>query len=264
MKSRNPLSLLEAQRISLRLLNELDEFCSSAGIEYYLIGGALIGAVREKDLLSWDDDIDVAMKREAYERFCKEYVDGENSALLTCFRSESYRPGIAKLSDKSTVFIEPGVSPSYGVFLDVFPLDEVQSPDTLRTSCVNLAMRIYNYSHVINSEATAGHPLKSIIRIILSSTIGRWSNKHHLASVERLMKSGKGNYLINYWGAWGKKECVRKECFEGTLPVTIRGRQYPAPIGYDKWLTSIYGDYMTPPSSPVRSHGHAYWNDSQP
>ena len=254
-----PLELKKAQSIALTVLDELDRFCKEKGISYYLIGGSLIGAVRSQDLVPWDDDIDVAMRREDYDLFCKEYVDNERFRLLTYRRGNNYRHGMAKLVDNSTVFVEPTTKDEpYGVFVDVFPLDRVESPDDPLVARLARKMKVYNYAFAISPEATKGSFLKTAVRVALTHTLGMGSYSKHLESIEATMTAGKGGFLINHWGAWGKKECVSASCFDGTAMVTIRGNEYSAPAGYDEWLTSVYGDYMRPPKNPPHYHGHAY------
>lgn len=257
-----PLDIEQTQRVALEVLNELDRFCRELELQYYLIGGSLIGALRTNNLLAWDDDIDVAMRREDYDRFCHEYVDNERYKLLTYQRGENYRHGMAKLVDNRTVFVEPTTRDEpYGVFVDVFPLDRVRSADDSYVAKLTRRMKVYNYAFVLSPEATRNSVLKDIIRVALTHTIGVSSYKKRMESIEVEMRAGKGECLINYWGAWGKRECSPASCFDGTVPVTIRGKQYPAPIGYDEWLTHVYGDYMSPPKNPPHYHGHAYLKD---
>ena len=163
----HPLELGETQSIALSVLDELDMFCAENGITYYLIGGSLIGAVRSKDLVPWDDDIDVAMKRNDYKRFCKEYVDNDKFRLLTYQRGRNYRHTMAKLVDNRSVFFEPTTKDEpYGVFVDVFPLDRVQSPNDSIVAKLARRIKIYNYAFVIGPEATKGSKLKNAIRVI--------------------------------------------------------------------------------------------------
>lgn len=257
-----PLDIEEAQRVALDVLDELNEYCNANNVEYYLIGGSLIGAVRTNDLLPWDDDIDVAMKRDDYDRFCREYVDNENFKLLTYRTGDGYRHSMAKLVDNRTIFVEPTTKDEpYGVFVDVFPLDRVQSPEDSVVTKLARRIKVYNYAFVISPEATKGSTLKNVIRILLAHTIGLGSYRKSMEHIEATMKAGKGDYLINHLGAWGRKECVPSSCFEGTVQVTLRGKQYSAPVGYDEWLTRVYGDYMRPPKNPPHYHGQAYLKD---
>ena len=254
------LSLQEIQNVSLKILNEIDGFCEERGIPYFIIGGALIGALRNQDLLAWDDDIDVGMKREDYERFCREYKDHDEFQLLTYENQEDYRHGLAKLVDKSTVFIEPNVIDGpFGVFVDLFPLDEVKSPTDSYVSKMIFYKKMYYYCYEFSAEARKESKIKSLARTVLSATLGRGDFKKHIARLDKAIQMSDGDYIINFWG-WDKDECSHKRCFDGTTPITIRGRQYPAPIGYDEFLTDVFGDYMTPPENPPEPHGFAYRN----
>ena len=254
-----PLSLEDGQRITLEVLDELDAFCRSRDIPYFVIGGSLIGAIRYHDLLPWDDDIDVAMKREDYERFCGEYQDSDAFKLFTCERVEGYRHGMAKLVRRGTLFVESTARDvPFGVFVDIFPLDAAQSPDNRGVSRVYRSVKIYNYAHVINAHATRANGLKNAIRIMLGATVGLFPYKRHFSRIEQRMTSGEGDYLFNYWGAWGKKEHARAESFSSTTDVTIRGKRYLAPVGYQEWLANVYGSYMDPPDEAPHYHGRSY------
>lgn len=253
------MTLNEAQAVALSVLDAFVAFCEKHGIEYYLIGGALIGAVRSGDLVPWDDDIDVAIKREDYEVFCNEYLDGARYSLLTYKRAKNYRHGMAKLVDNATVFIEPtALGDPYGVFVDIFPLDRVASENDSLIKAIARKKRIYNYSHVVSPFAMRNNRLKKMIRAILNATLGRKSYIVELERIEEKMKVSSGAYLINHWGAWGAKECGPASWFDGTVDVEIRGRKYKAPKGYHEWLTKVYGDYMKPPANPPHYHGKAY------
>lgn len=253
------ISIREAQSVAIDILDELVAFCDKHGIEYYLIGGALIGAVRSGDLLPWDDDIDVAMKRGDYERFCAEYVDGERYSLLTYKRAKNYRHGMAKLVDNATVFVEPTVlDDPYGIFIDIFPLDCIASEDDSLIGTLKWQKRIYNYAHVVSPFATQNNRLKNAVRVFLNVTIGRKPYKDDLENIEGKMEASVGAYLINHWGAWGARECGPDAWFDGTVDVKIREKKYKAPKGYHEWLTKIYGDYMKLPTNPPHYHGRAY------
>ena len=253
------MELEEVQELALSVLDELDAFCKAHDIPYYLIGGSLIGAVRSKDLVPWDDDIDVAMKREDYARFCKEYVDSEKFKLFTYDRVDGYCLMMAKLADTSTIFDDVYAREStYGVFVDIFPLDEIDDYKGLRARWIRLKFMLFHYAYFISADGIKDNLLKTVIRIVLTATLGRIPYRKTAARFEASVAKDKGKYLMNYWGNWGLAEHALKECFDGTTPVPLRDRSYPAPVGYDTWLTTIYGDYMREPTDPPQYHGHAY------
>ena len=255
----SPLLIEEAQTAAIQVLDEFDSFCRCNGIKYYLIGGALIGAIRSGDLVPWDDDIDVAMKRDDFERFCKEYKDSDRYALLTYKRANNYRHGMAKLVDRGTLFIEPTARDDpYGVFVDIFPLDYIVSDDAKAFASIARSVKIYNYAHVVSPEATKGNAVNNSIRALLTATHGRTSYAKALENLEKRMIHTPTPYLANYWGAWGARECGPAEWFDDSIEVSLRGRPYLAPKGFHEWLTKVYGDYMTPPKNPPHYHGKAY------
>lgn len=253
------LSTSEIQEVAKGILDYVDAFCKKHQIPYYLIGGALIGAIREGDLVPWDDDIDIAMIREDYERFCDSFVDSEQYKLCEFRKTRGYRHGAAKVVDKSTCFSEPGTrSKDSGIFIDVFPLDHIASNARARIIPLMIYKKMYLYSHVFSKEATHSNIVKNGLRLVLSNTMGLIPPKKLLNRVTKHLKRSKGKCLINYWGAWDSKECGPAEWFESAIAVTLGERFYPAPVGYDCWLKQVYGNYMIRPESPSRSHGRAW------
>ena len=114
----------ELRGIQLDLLEEIHRFCQEHHIVYYLSSGTLLGAVRHGGYIPWDDDIDLYMPRESYERFVKEYTDTEGRfTLMEPRRSKHYFYTFAKLTDSRTMMVEDSYT-SYpiGVYVDIFHL----------------------------------------------------------------------------------------------------------------------------------------------
>lgn len=130
----SPGELRRLQLTELELLLELDRVCRKKGIRYTMIGGTLLGAVRHKGFVPWDDDADVGMLRSDYEAFiqaCGEELDQERFYFQDRFQTEGYRWGYGKLRRKYTSFVRPASEDmpyEQGVYIDVMPLDYV--PDS--------------------------------------------------------------------------------------------------------------------------------------
>ena len=124
---RDITELEELHQIELDMLKEIDRICRRENIQYYLAGGTLLGAVRHKGFIPWDDDIDIAMARDEYERFLK-VMKKERHPYLKIFAMEfdkEYQYTFAKVVDTRTRLIEEiGKDlPDMGVFIDIFPID---------------------------------------------------------------------------------------------------------------------------------------------
>lgn len=131
-------TLRKMQMIELELLVEIDRICRKNHIKYNLCGGTLIGAVRHKGFIPWDDDVDIRMLRSEYKKFkeaCKQELDDTRFFLQDFESDPKYRWGYAKLLRKDTVYIRTGqthLGMKNGVFLDIFISDGIPNQKWMR------------------------------------------------------------------------------------------------------------------------------------
>ena len=118
----------DIQQVCLEILKDVHEFCVKNNIKYTLQGGSLLGAIRHGGFIPWDDDIDIAMPRPDYDRFCKTY-HSDNPYKLVCFENdkENCFVGYARVCETEKTYVDCSMFPwtnySVGVWIDVFPLD---------------------------------------------------------------------------------------------------------------------------------------------
>ena len=125
--NRQLLNKEEVRVIMLHILKEIKEYCEKEKITFFLTGGTLLGAVRHKGFIPWDDDIDIAMFRNDYEKFLKEFTSKSGTIeILSPYSSNQYRYAHAKAIDNTTIVIE-GEDETFpiGVYVDVFPIDSL-------------------------------------------------------------------------------------------------------------------------------------------
>ena len=131
--------LRQVQMIQLEMLEEVDRICKVCGIHYNIIAGTLLGAVRHKGYIPWDDDADVALMREEYERFrtaCEKELDHSRFYFQDHTNTPGYRWGYGKLRRKGTCFLRENqdhMPYEQGIFIDIFPLDAVSDNKLVRT-----------------------------------------------------------------------------------------------------------------------------------
>lgn len=249
------------------LLNLLDAFvdiCSQNNYTYYFNGGTVLGAVRHKGFIPWDDDIDVYLFRDDYEKIQQlpDSIWPNNMQLSSYRRTENYRYDFLKLELTDTTIIER-LYPVYvgGVFLDIFPLDilpnkneeyEFQKEQINRIIDKYLLLYFKNY-----------YECKSLIDCFILYLY----RKHNvdcnlLFKWDEIASNGgvkDGSIVANYH-SWIDNP-MPIEYFGKGVMLEFEGKQYRVPAQYDKYLRHRFGDYMTlPPESERRGHSFLYAN----
>lgn len=250
-----------------------DKFCKVNGLKYYAAYGTLIGAVRHQGLIPWDDDIDVYMKRDDYNKFCslKGKVDGHYD-IMDINNDDYWLLALAKFVDTNTTLWEFKRLPLIiGVYIDVFPLDECN-----KGQVINLKNKYDKYSNLVVQSMEKYSLIdlyNSIIRVRIRTFLSQVSilfykrlrclyyKRKFAECIEENVKV-KGDYLISYEGPYGAGEVFDKRLFAETVMLPFEGMYIEAPIGYEEYLTNIYGDYMQlpPEEKRVSHHGHYYLN----
>lgn len=259
--------LQKLKALELSMLASFVEVCRKLSLRYYLVGGTLLGAVRHKGFIPWDDDIDVAMPREDYEIFLREGQKHLPEHLfLQCLATDpAYAMNFAKIRDSRTTLVEYTVRKypmNHGVFIDIFPLDFY--PDTEKEQKhMDFHQKIFKYrtraAVEVPKESRHGFPVELGMNALAAVTCLRYPNfRKALEAREKLHKSvPAGNTWANYCGAWGKKEIMPVAWYGQGTPLTFEGLTVMGPEHWDKWLTQVYGNYMQLP--PVEKRvGHHY------
>lgn len=246
----------------LKLLDCFDAVCSRNGLSYMLVGGTLLGAVRHKGFIPWDDDIDLAMPREDYDRLLALPLDAFPPPvfLQTPATDSGYPKRFVKLRNSMTTQIphkEAVFKCNHGIFIDIFPLDAVaDDPKELRRQAkeISKTTRILHYvARICGKAGTVGLPWQKKLlywalwplaktRILTPAKLFRKCNA--LASRWQHEGTGKVGLLLatlaNPRFIWNAPD------FAGTTLLEFEGRRLPAPQNHDAVLRQSYGDYMVP------------------
>lgn len=246
--------LRQLQKIELEMLIEMDHICRKHGIKYSLDGGTLLGAVRHKGFIPWDDDIDVIMLREEYVKFrkaCREDLDKIRFFFQDYRTDPNYRWGYAKLRRKNTKFIRLGqehLKQNSGVFIDIFVVDNV--PDGYITRrfhhflCFLVRKTLYSE---VGKENEKNPLIRTLYRCM--SRIPR-NLAFHIRNCLAAPLSRKRTELISHYTLEYPKNCrygLPRECFDEMIELEFEGRKFPCFRKYDLYLSTYYGDYMTLP-----------------
>lgn len=253
--------LYKIHKIQLEMLIEVDRICRKNNIKYNIIAGTLLGAVRHKGYIPWDDDADVALLRPEYEKFrkaCETDLDKERFYFQDHRNTNGYRWGYGKLRRKGTVFLRENqehMPYEQGVFIDIFPLDGVPNNYLLR----------YFHNYVCTS-----------IRKVLWSAVGRKSEKNNLIRLlYRILYRIPSNIVFTFYHQLIDFSNKRKTRMVRILMFPTPNKEYGY---YRKWyeqsanyefenytfsgikefhdyLTFKFGDYMKlPPQNERKIH----------
>jgi len=274
--SKQPLTLRELQEVELGILKSFHNFCEKHGLRYYMGGGTLIGAVRHKGFIPWDDDIDLMMPRPDYMKLVELVKDDcmldENHKVDCCYFNQNAFSSALRIFDTRTelTFDNFRIPFSLGCWIDVFPIDGLNSSAAKRKwhfKKMRLAMDMY-----LCAITKIGGKRRSTLATVLQYAVvpalpflRAFKNHQYTAWLDRI--SRKYDYDKSEWvgvleGRAEEKEALRKADLEPAITVEFEGGQYYAMANYDEYLTNLYGDYMKLPPEEDRVSRHeisVYW-----
>ena len=265
---KNITDIQELKNIQLDILKYVDNFCQLHKITYFMCGGTLIGAVRHKGFIPWDDDIDIMMKRDDYERFI-ELFSKEKSyyKVYSHHIQKKYPHAYAKVADDRTVLLNNiNGAIEMGVNIDVFPIDDL--PDNEKI-IKNLFEKSFSLNRKLSLKQIKISTNRSIIKNIIL-LIGRFIysfTKVHKVIVSlnenaTKYRGSNGMKCADLVAGFGYKEIQDRSNLSKAIKMKFEDTEFMAPIGYDKYLRGMYGDYMTLPPKEKRTSHHdfsAYW-----
>ncbi len=271
----NPETLQKLKDTEFKILIEFDKVCKQLGINYTLSSGTLLGAVRHKGFIPWDDDIDVAMLRDDYDKFISEGQQflPEHLFIQTYETDKEYPPNFAKIRDTSTVLVEYTMQNLYmknGVYIDIFPIDRVSSNKVIRwldNQILSLILAI-KYSSTIEWAKKSSSRFRSIMHVILlplarligTQNLNRWetfirvknnSNEHNTRTYY------EKHYNIPPYRL-KDSDLMHISIFNKFTNIEFEGRYFMAVFDYHSYLTLFYGDYMQPPPMEKRIPIHDF------
>lgn len=253
----------DLKQIQIEILDAVHAFCRANNIRYWLDSGTMIGAIRHKGYIPWDDDIDVGMLRPDFDRFLHEfYKESDDSRYyVICNDLDSTCPcPHAKVLDRCTVLYEPDENgPRQRVNIDIFVYDNAPADDRALKRMYD-RRDIYRSMNLLQNRMIGGEgTVKHIITFFGYHLLRHFPTACFATKVADNAKryaDQETGYVGNFT-AWTRiKEPMH--VFDSFVEVSFEGKMYDVPVGYDEWLRNFYGDYMQLPPEEKRVTHHLF------
>ncbi|HFU3952249.1 TPA: phosphorylcholine transferase LicD [Streptococcus suis] len=265
------LSIRENQMVALAILDVISDICEKQNFRYNLMYGTLIGAVRHKGLIPWDDDIDIMMPQEDYDKLL-DYLsqNGAKFPHLKVFNPDTvsdYPYMITRISDiRYVIDVENEEDYGLGAFIDIYPFyglgDTEHEAMALGLKGDRLSSACYQATRLSYKVENTKQWYRKILKypaFLITKVIGKEYFQKRLAQLATKKKYEESKYVgCVVWLSGGRKDIFLKEWFDELITITMEGREYKIPAKYDEVLRHTYGDYMELPAEQDRIAHHRY------
>ena len=256
------IDIHELRTIQLSLLDEVDVFCKKNGIRYSLCGGTLLGAVRHGGYIPWDDDIDLMMPREDYDRFARTFRS-PRAVLQDLRENPAVIESFLKVCRRGTLMLDTTLGRrQWGIYIDIFPIDG--APADYAEHCRRLAALRAQLPVVCPFYRIVPHHkglwlLKYLVKRALHPSYANILDlKDEIEDLARTYSPETSGFAGVLLGCYGEREVMLKYVFADYGELMFEGKAYPAIMGYDAYLKSLYGNYMQLPPEEERTSHHHY------
>ena len=259
------LSLQEIKQVELDILKMFHTFCVEQNIRYFISHGTLLGAIRYKGFIPWDDDLDVLVPREDYDRLLTLFRDSDRYRLYAFEKNRDYLYPYAKLCDMTTRKVEGGYDNGVelGLDIDVFPLDHWD--DDLEKAKREVKQQQNSMFALLLSKLQKPDSINPAKRFVKGIVMTLCKMRGSAYYVQKLMRQAhkpgqeESRYMgSKAWNVYGQRDIMPAETFAEAIELEFEGNKFFAPVGYDTFLSSLYGDYLPEPPVEKRKTHHSF------
>ena len=255
----------EIQQMELGIMEYIHEVCDKIGVKYFLAYGSLIGAVRHQGFIPWDDDMDICMLRDDYEKL-QDYLianPDERYEVMSFKNNINYVYPFMKIQDNQTYLVEEDVriDSNMGIYVDIFPVDGYEDDQAFKDKMTKIIKKrqlsCYTFKGITNSKSVVNSIIRYISVIIFYFT----NTNKYVSQIDELAKSRKvEDYeLVDYVVYKDMNKPVwKREWLEQVESGSFEGKEFMIPKHYHEILTSDYGDYMQLPPVEQRVSHHDF------
>jgi lipopolysaccharide cholinephosphotransferase len=256
------ISSNQIKHIELEILIQFDRFCEENNLKYYLSGGTLLGAIRHKGFIPWDDDIDVCMPRSDYEIFVKSFrIKNKNLEIRSNILNNFSAPFSKIVNLKTNIITKySGSDVDTCLWIDIFPVDGLPADLEKVKDIYNICNFYRTILGLTSSRLGEGTTIfRKYSKFLLKPIAKLYGKKRCIDKIERIAKQynyNESKYVgAITWGLYGVGERMLKVDFEKSIEVEFEGYKFPTFSCWDSYLKGLYGDYMQlPPLEKRKTH----------
>ena len=272
MDQNQKLSLRETQLALLEVVKKIDSICKKEEIQYWVNYGSLIGAIRHKGFIPWDDDFDIGMSRPDYEKFLKYCYNNKQSLypfdIHNTHTQENCWYNISRFCDNRYVckFDKWAGYDESGLFVDIYPYDGQGTKNDKYYWFKKDKIRCYYLMMIGLSSSKKFEKSKIFVKTLIRMFFYPFAKMHkpvfYLKKMEKIATKyswNESDYVFcTVWTSYKKMHFLKKEYFEDFIEVDFENLKVPVPKKYNDILTDYYGDYMKLPPEEERNPQHFY------
>jgi lipopolysaccharide cholinephosphotransferase len=257
------ITYAELRTIQLDALQYIHDFCQEHDINYSLAYGTLLGAVRHGGYIPWDDDIDIAMMRDDYEKFANEFnkVDGPYH-FYDCRNDKDVHIAFGKVADTRTLIEEGASTKNLGVAIDIFPIDDLcdtyeDSLDYFKSYSFSKNLLVLKCRNVSDVRSWWKKPVFAIVKVLTC-----WYPLHRISLKMTERAIAHRHDSSNYVGLivdGSENEIMERNIWMEFANIMFEGRMFIAVKNYDAYLKHEYGNYMQLPPAKERVPKHDFY-----
>ena len=254
----------ELQAIEFDLFRCFAETCEKLDLKYFLVCGSALGAARHGGVIPWDDDFDVGMYREDYNKFIEQAPALlPEGIFLQNYKSDPDFPLIfSKLRNSRTTFIEPLLAThdmNHGIYMDIFPLDGYPEKPSEQKKLARMKKN-YKRQLISSFNMPSTLSLKGKISVAFFRMLGCHKRTVKILSKYEALISqypvDTAKVICNHGTWYEEKDYIPKEYYGDGAEALYEGETVRVPAKLDEYLTCLYGDWRTPPPPEKRNGGH--------
>ncbi|MBQ8907584.1 MAG: LicD family protein [Clostridia bacterium] len=254
----------EVKAIQLNILKCVKEFCTENNIRFFLMYGTLLGAVRHKGYIPWDDDVDICMLKEDYKKFTQLFnASQERYRVYSREIDKTFPYYFAKIVDTDTRLSEfiDGKSVDLGINVDLFLLDTIPSDLKKRSDMFKKVKKIKKKMSFTTIDTTRKRVWYKQLYIKIMRLLLRKKRAEYCWDIQRTVEKYQEPFddsLYEMMSPYGLKSILALEWFSNTCELEFEGALFPAPTDYKAILQALYGDYMIQPPKEKQITHHIY------